>query len=824
MARAPFRLGLTRDQLASFLQDFEQIKQFENLFQLVDEEVAPNSVTEATTLAGNANARAQQALDTLERIANILEALAAAPVEENNNSVATDYIDYNLNVPAPTPYVGRTFWDGGQTINVQQTLNVAGKVNEDNFYYIKADSTISKGQLVMFTGAVGSSGVLRGAPATGLGINDGLRLMGLAAENIATNGFGLVQWSGTLRGFNTTGAPYGETWADGDILYYNPSFAGGLTKVEPTAPNVRSVIAAVVNAGSGGSGSVVIRLSIGSVLGGTDSNVYINSLANDDLLQYDGVQQRWENHAASSVTVGAATNVAGGAANQIVYQTGIGATSFIVAPTVANTFLEWSGSAFQWSANPLGTVTSVNVSGGTTGLTFSGGPITTSGTITMAGTLDVDNGGTGQTTYTNGQLLIGNSTGNTLTKSTLTAGTGISISNGAGSITITNSAPDQIVSLTGAGTTVITGAYPSFTITSNDQFVGTVTSVDVSGGTTGLTFSGGPITTNGTITMAGTLDADNGGTGQSSYVIGDILYASSTTALSRLADVATGNALISGGVGVAPLWGKIELTTHVSGTLPVANGGTGTSTAFTAGSVIFAGASGVYAQDNANLFWDDTNNRLGIKITAPLAPIHIISESTTGPALRLQNFGTSIAAANETLGTVEFYSNDASVSATGVFGKIGVYSDAAFTGGTGNDAYMAFFTAADSTLAETMRLTSSGFAQFYRNLIMPYQPAQTTKAAAATLSGSELITGILQYTGGAATVNFPTGATIEGALTWNNNNVALDFFVINTGAGTCTMGANGNTTVGALTVAAATSAQFRIRRTAANTFTIYRLT
>lgn len=83
-----------------------------------------------------------------------------------------------------------------------------------------------------------------------------------------------------------------------------------------------------------------------------------------------------------------------------------------------------------------GTVTSVAVSGGTTGLTTSGGPISTSGTITLAGTLAVANGGTGQTSYTDGQLLIGNTTGNTLTKTTLTAGTGITITNGSGAITI----------------------------------------------------------------------------------------------------------------------------------------------------------------------------------------------------------------------------------------------------------------------------------------------------------------------------------------------------------------------------------------------------
>jgi hypothetical protein len=91
----------------------------------------------------------------------------------------------------------------------------------------------------------------------------------------------------------------------------------------------------------------------------------------------------------------------------------------------------------SWSTiTGTGTVTSVAVSGGTTGLTTSGGPITSSGTITLAGTLAVANGGTGQTSYTNGQLLIGNTTGNTLTKATLTAGSGISITNGTGSITI----------------------------------------------------------------------------------------------------------------------------------------------------------------------------------------------------------------------------------------------------------------------------------------------------------------------------------------------------------------------------------------------------
>lgn len=131
----------------------------------------------------------------------------------------------------------------------------------------------------------------------------------------------------------------------------------------------------------------------------------------------------------------------------------------------------------------------------------------------IVGTIAVNQGGTGQTSYTDGQLLIGNTTGNTLTKATLTAGTAIGITNGSGSIsiantgvtsafagtgisvsgatgavTVTNTAPDQVVSLTGAGTTTISGTYPNFTVTSNDQYTGTVTAVT---GTAPISSSGG---------------------------------------------------------------------------------------------------------------------------------------------------------------------------------------------------------------------------------------------------------------------------------------------------------------------------------------------
>lgn len=107
---------------------------------------------------------------------------------------------------------------------------------------------------------------------------------------------------------------------------------------------------------------------------------------------------------------------------------------------------------------------------------------------------------------------------------------------------------------------------------------GSVTSVDVSGGTTGLTTSGGPITTSGTITLAGTLATTNGGTGLTSFTSGGAVYATSTSALTTgtLPTTAGGTGLTlftSGGAVYAT--STSALTT---GTLPVASGGSGAVT------------------------------------------------------------------------------------------------------------------------------------------------------------------------------------------------------------------------------------------------------
>ena len=167
----------------------------------------------------------------------------------------------------------------------------------------------------------------------------------------------------------------------------------------------------------------------------------------------------------------------------------------------------------QTGAVSVGTVTSVAATAGT-GITVTGSPITSSGTLTITNSapdqtvsLTASTGISTSGTYPNFTIT------NTAPDQTvaLTAGTGISTSGTYPNFTITNSAPDQTVALTGAGTTSISGTYPNFTITSNDQFSGTVTSVTAGTGLTG-----------GTITTSGTVALDTSGVTAASYTAANI--------------------------------------------------------------------------------------------------------------------------------------------------------------------------------------------------------------------------------------------------------------------------------------------------------------
>jgi len=163
----------------------------------------------------------------------------------------------------------------------------------------------------------------------------------------------------------------------------------------------------------------------------------------------------------------------------------------------------------------------------------------TEATGASTGVLPTNRGGTGQTSYTNGQILIGNSVTGSLNKTTLTAGNGVNIVNGPGTITISSGGVTSLTAGVGIGVSATTG----------DVIVSNTGVLSFNAGLTGFT----PATsTTGTISLGGVLNVANGGTALSSYTIGDLLYATAATTLSKLPIGV--NTYILASTGTAPQW------------------------------------------------------------------------------------------------------------------------------------------------------------------------------------------------------------------------------------------------------------------------------
>ena len=213
------------------------------------------------------------------------------------------------------------------------------------------------------------------------------------------------------------------------------------------------------------------------------------------------------------------------------------------------------------------------------------------GTLATLNSLTVATGGTGQTSYAIGDILY--ASGSTaLSKlasgaaNTVLRSTGLLTAPSYGKVVLTTDVSGILpVDYGGTGATGAStgsgGVVLSVSPTLTTPVLGTPAVGSILTNCTGL-----PLTTG----ITGTLLPSNGGTGLSSYAIGDIAYASGATTLSKLADVATGNALLSGGVNTAPAYGKVGLTTHVDGILPAANGGTGQSS-YAVGDITYASGS-----------------------------------------------------------------------------------------------------------------------------------------------------------------------------------------------------------------------------------------
>ena len=333
------------------------------------------------------------------------------------------------------------------------------------------------------------------------------------------------------------------------------------------------------------------------------------------------------------------------AASAVAKLIGSNASGTALGEITLGTNLSMAGSTLN-AAVASGSVTSVNADGGTTGMSFSGGPITSSGTLTLGGTLDLDNGGTGAITAsgarTNLGLAIGtdipalNGTGATGTwnidvlgsAGTITStlpinkgGTGATTAGGAltnlGAYSDTNPAGytsntgtvTNVSASGGANISVATGSTTPVisqnvaTSTQNGYMTSTyaakldsltsgasVSSVGVSGGTTGLTTTGGPVTASGTITLDGTLSVANGGTSSTS----------ASSAISFLAGATTNGQYLRGNGTVVQMSAiqAIDLPqialggSAVSGTLGVINGGTGQSNVFTNGDLLIGNGTG----------------------------------------------------------------------------------------------------------------------------------------------------------------------------------------------------------------------------------------
>jgi hypothetical protein len=405
------------------------------------------------------------------RITQLPEAPVADPagyfpivISGTTYKVQFSQIQGNVEVPASRQVIAGTGLTGGGSLSADITIAVA-------------NSGIGEQQLDVTGVSSGTYG--SGAAVPVITVTDKGRVTNVSTTPLVITGYvpdgrQIVAGTGLAGGGNlsadrTLSIDYSSTIpsALGSATVGTASTPARADHVHPALDLSDSTeTTGVLMMGRGGTGSALAPVA-GAVVVSNGTNISLTSAGSPGQILFSNGSSppSWES--TTSLVVAAANRLNGGAANRVVYQSATDQTSFVIAPVSAGTFLKWNGSSFEWGAVAgAGTVTSVDGSGGTTGLTVSGGPITAAGTLTLGGTLAISAGGTGLgATATNGQLLIGNGSGYTL--ASLTAGTGVSVTNATGSITLANTAPDQTVVLT-AGTNIsVSGTYPSFTVTNS---------------------------------------------------------------------------------------------------------------------------------------------------------------------------------------------------------------------------------------------------------------------------------------------------------------------------------------------------------------------
>jgi hypothetical protein len=208
------------------------------------------------------------------------------------NNLLTNQIQFNTNYTPATLPPGILYFSNEEnrnTLATQLDADVDCHIGEDMFFRVKATENIPKGRCVQFDGTLGASGILLAKIATGTNLIPEY-MMGIASETITKNDFGFVNHFGYIRGVDTSLYP------GGTLLYYNGT--GGLTNVEPVAPNVKILMCAVINQGNSSNGSIFVRPSLFPSI--EDINgVYVSGATSNDMLVYR--TNRWVNESVPSV-------------------------------------------------------------------------------------------------------------------------------------------------------------------------------------------------------------------------------------------------------------------------------------------------------------------------------------------------------------------------------------------------------------------------------------------------------------------------------------------------------------------------------------------
>jgi hypothetical protein len=339
---------------------------------------------------------------------------------------------------------------------------------------------------------------------------------------------------------------------------------------------------------------------------------------------------------------------------------------------------------------------------------------------------------------------------------------------------VTN-AQGQVTSVTNTGIAISAGAVSGLaasatTDTTNASNItsGTLPVARLSGSYTGITGVG---TLAAGTWNASTIGATFGGTGLTTYAQGDLLYATSSTTLGRLADVVTGNALISGGVGGDPAWGKIGLQTHVDGTLQVVNGGTGATTltgyvygngtgAFTASTSIPNSATTATSANTASAIVarDASGNFSAGTITASLSGNASTATSATS-ATTATNLAGGVA------GAIPYQS----AGGTTLFSAAGTSGQYLQSNGTSAPSWSTLPTIGNGTLTMAVSGTGlSGSATFTAN-----QSGNSTFTVTSNATNANTASTIVARD---ASGNFSAGtitATLSGSATQVSNSLTL---------------------------------------------------